>query len=1034
MDFTKEQEQAINEKGTNIIVSAGAGSGKTAVLTERAKRKVLNHTKVNELLILTFTNAAAAEMKDRIREAIKSVPELKDELNNLDSAYISTFDAFNLAIVKKYHTRLNISNNVGISDEILIDLKKKEILNNIFNEYYLSPTKDFLKLINDFCFKETNELKGYILNAYKKIELKYDKTAFLNNYFNEFNNIKIDSFIEEYMNLIRDKQKVVIDKIEELYNYFDSEFVQSIKDALTKFINAKTYEDFLKALDYKLPSVPRGSDKVGQDLKNSISKDITNLRDEYLLYENVKEIKDEIEATYSNTKVIIDILIKLDKEIEEYKYQNELFNFNDISRMAILLLENNEDIRNELKYSFKEIMIDEYQDTSDTQEKFISLISNNNVYMVGDIKQSIYRFRNANPNIFKEKYDKYSKKDNGIKIDLLNNYRSRREVLQDIDTIFDFTMDLDIGGADYINNHRMIFGNTSYEKEGNTNQDYHMNIITYNEKELNNISNSEEEAFIIGNDIKNKINSNYQIFDKKKKVLRSCTYKDFVILLDKGKDFNLYKKIFEYLQIPLTILKEEDLNKDNDILIFKNLFKLILNIKDNNFDNEFKYCFISISRSYLYKLDDEEIYDIFVKDRYKETELYNDCLLLAEELDNMNVKAFFRKILEITNYDEKLLTITNIKSNRIRCEYIYNLIDNYEATGGTFRDFINYLDQVFEEDYKLQFNVLGEVTNSCTIETIHKSKGLEYPICYYAGFKSKFNLNELKEKILFDNKYGLVLPYVNEYYKDTIIKKLLKNKITKEDIGERIRLLYVALTRAKEKVILVMPEQDEEKEVRDVLPIYEREKYISFLSLFKSIYTLLLPYITKTDVEGTKAYLFGKARKEINKLSTNIEVQELNIESNIISEKHYSKEKLHLYTKEEKNKMEYGTKVHEYLEQIDFSNQNSINLIEEVNIKNNIKAFLDSDLMKNRLNNKMYKEYEFIYNEDSIKNHGIIDLLIDDNDKYIIVDYKLKNIDDELYDKQLNGYRKYIEDKTNKKCLCYLYSIIDNTYREVKQN
>lgn len=175
MAFTPEQQQAITLEGTNIIVSAGAGSGKTAVLTERAKRKVLEGTSVNELLILTFTNAAAAEMKDRIREAIKKTPELKSELDLIDGAYITTFDAFSLAILKKYHTRLNITNNIKVTDEVIIDLKKKELLESIFDEKYLSPKNNFLRLIEDFSLKDDKELKDYILSAYKKIELKYDK-------------------------------------------------------------------------------------------------------------------------------------------------------------------------------------------------------------------------------------------------------------------------------------------------------------------------------------------------------------------------------------------------------------------------------------------------------------------------------------------------------------------------------------------------------------------------------------------------------------------------------------------------------------------------------------------------------------------------------------------------------------------------------------------------------------------------------------------------------------------------------------------
>ena len=1032
MAWTKEQKLAIDLEGTNIIVSAGAGSGKTAVLTERAKRKVLEGVHVNELLVLTFTNAAAAEMKDRIREAIKSTPSLKDELNIIDGAYITTFDAFSLAILKKYHTRLNITNNIKVSDEVVIDLVKKKLLDEIFDERYLLLNSNFTKLIDDFCLKDDKELKDYILNIYKKIELKYNKTEFINDYFSIFNDDKINSFVLEYIELIKNKQSIIRDLVVSLNDYFDYEFVSQVEDSLAKFLNATTYSDFLDSMDYGTVRVPRGSSEEGKEIKNQIFSMLKEIKDNLLIYSSEDEIFDDIVSTKSNVEVIISILKDLDKRVDNYKIENDVFNFNDIARLAIKVVEDNPDIRDELKNSFKEIMVDEYQDTSDTQEKFISLISSNNVYMVGDIKQSIYRFRNANPYIFKNKYDTYRDTDVGEKIDLLKNFRSRDEVLKNINLLFDFVMDDKIGGADYQKSHRMVFGNTSYIEEGNTNQNYNLDVITYNKDELDKLSVSEEEAFIIGYDILDKIKNKYQIFDKKTKILRDCQYSDFVILLDKSRDFDLYKKIFEYLHIPLTILKEESLKKDNDLYIFRSLLKLLISIKNKNFDNTFKYSFISICRSYLYRLSDSEIYNYFINNNYSDSELYKICLDLIENIDTMNPSRFFRLILEKFDYDIKLLNTNNIKSNRIRAEYFYNLISDYEKTGGTIEDFITYLDQIIDEDYDLKFNVNSESNNSCMIMTIHKSKGLEYPICYFAGFSSKFNMSELKEKIIFDNQYGIILPKVDNYYKDTILKLLLKNRSRIEEISERIRLLYVAVTRAKEKMIIVMPEVLEEKEVLDVVPFYEREKYSSFLSIMKSIYSVLIPYVKKSEIIGSKKYLENSMNSNLNINNCDkIKVCELDIDTNEVVEMHYSKESLKLITREEKEVMDFGTKVHEILEEVDFNDLSLLNSINDKYIKNKILSFINSDLMKNYLDKKMYKEYEFLYKIDNLVNHGIIDLLIEDDDKYIIIDYKLKNISDSLYDKQLNGYREYITNKTGKKCLCYLYSIIDEKYREI---
>ena len=592
-------------------------------------------------------------------------------------------------------------------------------------------------------------------------------------------------------------------------------------------------------------------------------------------------------------------------------------------------------------------------------------------------------------------------------------------------------MDDNLGGADYQTSHRMVFGNTSYIEEGKTTQNYDLDVITYNKDELGNLSQSEEEAFIIGNDIKDKINSKYQIFDKNKKILRDCNYNDFVILLDKSRNFDLYKKVFEYLHIPLTILKEESLRKDNDILIIRNLIKLIIAIKNNIIDNSFKYCFISLSRSFLYRINDEEIYDIFINDKYKDTDLYKDCLELSLDIDNDNPSRLFRKILDKVDYDNKLLKINNIKANGIRIEYIYNLIKEFENTGKTLSDFINYLDQIVEEDYDLKFSVNSESNNSCKIMTIHKSKGLEYPVCYFAGFTSRFNMNELKEKIVFDNHYGLILPKVDNYYKDTILKLLLKIKLKREEISEKIRLLYVAVTRAKEKMIIVMPKIDEEQEVRSIIPFYEREKYNSFYSIMRSIYSLLIPYVKETSIVGTKDYLNNNYKSSINKSNSKIEVNEVNIETDEILDKHFSKDGLRVVSKDEKELMEFGTKIHEMLELIDFNDIDYVKNIDDSFIKEKILSFINSDLMKGYLDKKMYKEYEFIYDVDNIHNHGIIDLLIEDAEEYIIVDYKLKNIDDQNYDIQLNGYKKYIETLTNKRCKCYLYSIINEKYREI---
>ena len=1030
MAWTVEQQKAIDLDYKNILVSAGAGSGKTAVLTERVKRKLLSGVHIHQLLILTFTNAAAAEMKDRIRKRILNTPELKKEIDYIDSAFITTFDSFSLYVVKKYHMKLNITNHIQICDEVLLKQKRREILDQIMDEYYEVGSNDFCQLIDHFCLKDDKELKEAILSIYEKIELKYDKTTFLENYSEEyFSLIKKQSYVEDFVNYLLTKQEEIKSLLEELSLYVDGDFIGKLEDNFSKLLQAKTYDEFALGCDYQSISVPRGSSDEVKRRKEKIFKIASEIK-ELCIYNSAEEIIDEIHSTEKDVSCLLGILQEFDKRLDLFKKKNAFYGFSDISRLAIKVVMENSDVLVELQNQFQEIMVDEYQDTSDTQEMFISLIARDNVYMVGDIKQSIYRFRNANPTIFKEKYDLYQDHPKGEVIDLVKNFRSRGEVLDAINLLFDCFMDKDYGGADYQKSHRMVFGNTSYIEEGKTEQNYDMDVITYDKKDLKGISSSEEEAFIIGKDIQDKVSHSYIIFDKDTKVLRPVEYRDFVILLDKSKDFDLYKKVFQYLQIPLSILKDESLIEQDDLLVIRNLLRFIICIKEKRYDLEFRYTFTSICRSFLWRKTDDEIYQYFCNNSFLESDLYLKCLSLVPLLDSMNLSSFFYRLLEEFQYDQKLWEIGDVKKGRIREEYLYQFCQNYEQLGFSIYDFVDYLNDIYEDDYDLRFQANVSGMNSCQIMTIHKSKGLEFPICYFAGFSSRFNLNELKERILFDSTYGIVIPKVDGSYKDTILKTLIKKKTRKEEISERIRLLYVAFTRAKEKIIVVMPEVEEVEEV-SIVPTYVKEEYLSFLDIMKSIYSVLLPYVKKSDVVGTKDYLKQiQQNQTLEKVEDGFNVEEINLPITYLENHHYSKEKMALATKEEVEMMKFGTKMHEILEEIDFSNYQLDDYDISDYMKKKLYSFLNSDFVKKIISYPMYKEYEFVLEDNQSLSHGIIDLLID-GEEVLIVDYKLKNIDDKDYDKQLNGYRDYIKTKTNKVVRCFLYSLMEEKYREV---
>ena len=1023
--WTVEQSSAINETGKNIIVSAGAGSGKTAVLSERVLTHLKNKISITDLLILTFTNAAASEMKDRIRKKVKNIPELKEELDKIDIAFITTFDAFSLSLVKRYKEYLNISSNIKIIDNSIIALKKKEFLNEIFDELYLNNNTLFLKLLSDLTLKDDKDIFNGILNLNNKLDNIYNKEEILNNYISKFYQIdNLENIFNEYFKLINKKIKEISNQIDNLSIYVDNSFIDKMNSVFINLFNSKSYEDIRYNI-YNLEKLPilRNACEEAKKIKEEISSIIKIIK-ELTKYNSEEEIINSLLATKDYVTIIIEILKKLDNKISIYKKDNDSYEFIDIAKLAIKLLKENPLICEELKNKYKEILIDEYQDTNDLQDIFISLIANNNLYMVGDIKQSIYRFRNANPNIFKSKYEDYSKNVSGLKIDLNKNFRSRREVIDNINLIFNLIMDEEVGGANYLETHQMQFGLTSYDSVNKEN--YAMEVLNYNPLDKK-FSDTEIEIFIVLNDIKNKILNGYEIMDKDTNLPRKANYGDFVILMDRATNFDLYKKIFEYYNVPISIYRDTTISDSVDINIIKNIYNLIILIKKKDFGKLFSYSYMAIARSYLFNISDLEILKT-IKDRdYSATKIYAICYNLAKDLDNLNNIELYDKIIQEFNFLDRVITIGNVKEHLVTLDSIAKIVSNATSLGYTPEDFLDYLNQVSEEGLDIKLSLNKDSSNSVKIMTIHASKGLEYPICYFTGLGKKFNISDLKDKLYYDNNYGFITPYFNKSINNTILKTLLKTKYIQDEVSEKVRLFYVALTRAREKIILVGSFKENELAYKkeNLINLEERLKYMSFRDIINSIYKYLTRYVKEIDINSlglNKDYNLSKLVKEFNFNSTSkIIVDNYDVEEELIANKRVSKVVNKLLSSEEKKNIELGLRMHYLFEITDFNNPDysMMNDFEKSCLKN----FLNTKILDNNIG--IYKEYEFIYNNKELI-HGIIDLLIIKENTCIIVDYKLKYVDDSNYFKQLSYYREYIKDLTGKKTITYLYSIIDS--------
>ena len=1003
MKFTKEQEQAYKFFGNNCLVSAGAGSGKTQVLSERVKYLIQEEGfHIDEFLILTFTELAASEMKHRIRKKLIEINS--PEVEKIDVASICTFDSYSLSIVKKYHYLLGLPKNISIINGALISIKEKQILDNILNEYYQKNDETIISFAKEYFFKNDEQLKKIILEVYEKgkdVENAEEYFASLiekcslktcNEFLIYFTNT-LDNLFNDYINagLSSESQKTIseLEKLNEQYN------------------SSNGLDERINVLQQNFPRINKLNSNDKKVLK--ISKDKIKK-----LVDNFTNEKEFIDNHLKNKKYIIlitDIARKILDNINKYKHEHNSFEFMDIAKFAITIFKNHTDIAQSIKNSLKTIMIDEYQDTSKIQEDFISYISNNNVYMVGDVKQSIYRFRKATPELFIDKFNNYQNKIGGELICLPDNFRSRKEMLDDVNTIFSTIMTLPMGGANYKKDHMIISGNKCYDIAKNE-QDYSTEVLFYNPIELKG-NEYEIEAKIIAEDIINKINSSYMVWDNSfdNPQLRKATLKDFCILCQDGTKFLEFEKVFSEYKIPLYVQNNIDISKNQIVLATISLLSLIKEIRlDNLSSTEAKHAFISICRSYIYKTSDDEIYR-YINNGIETSPLYKKLNKFINENSFVSdYDLIYNLFFEFEMY-EKLSLIGDIKINEKNLDNFLSSIESLKELNFSLDDYIDYFKNIKELGEKIEVSSSSSDVDAVRLMNIFKSKGLEFPVIYCANLGKSFNRQQYTDNFYLSQKYGIIFP-INHYEK-TPFFTMNKELELLDDLSEKIRLFYVAITRAKEKVICLLKESDKKGDDVD-------------LNNFSNLGTLLLPVINKLNSRKIDSF---NEEKYSFKVHHNIEenlltYEDIHIEPIIKEKSKRASKKLSFSSND--NLLIVGERLHLILECIDFMNPD-YDLIDNNYDKKLVKQFLSSDLIKNLKNPQIYKEYEFIDNNV----HAIIDCLIIDQNTAYIIDYKLKNIDDENYHKQLKVYFDYVKKAFSLNAECHLYSIILGKYEKI---
>ena len=1048
--FDKPQLEAINSRKGNFLVSAGAGSGKTAVLTERIKELISDGSAtLDQLLVLTFTNKAAAEMKSRTRSKL---PELSSEVECAD---ITTYDAFFLKLVKKYAFKLGINPDVKVAEEAFIRIKKREFIDEALSKRYEKMEPDFADMVKAFTLKDDECLVGYIDGVLRLADLSPNP----NELFEDLKErIYEPKFIEEaeqeyYEKCNKDLRTAFYllegdDDVLALDHKYVSSWINlgSYRELYKRLLAEKAAKEkkakvIINGVEYDTGFArPRKHDFTDEDkLHRDIAKDVFK---EVIGSLEINGDPDEQEKRIQETKKYAKILVEIAKEVYDdmlsYKKEKNSYSFNDIASLARTLLDD-EEILSEIKNKYKYIMIDEYQDSSDLQEFFISKISDKNVFMVGDIKQSIYRFRYANPDIFAGKLADYEKDNGGHAIFLQKNFRSRLEVINAINSLFERIMSKDIGEVDYSKGQALEFGNSFLYGTAPRNE-FKAKFLTYEDtKEL---ERAEFEARAVANDIIDKVQSGFLI-DSKSGGQRPCEWGDFAILMPTKGQFNVYKKVFGEAKIPLVATIGSELGDDNLNMVFMRLLKLPLVVGVD--EKATKHCYASIKRSYLYEEDDDLLFDELQDGSYMNDSLIKEMVADKGKLLSMGLYKAISYLIEKYGFVEKLKKIGNVKANFKTITSFLTDALYAETMGLDYKGYVEHFEKIKEYGIDLEIKADFAGDNVVKLMTIHASKGLEFPIVYCPNIVRKMNNDDAKGFYSVSKDFGLLMPKTrSDEYSGNFLYSLYKDKETSKGVSEYMRLFYVELTRASNQIIFVSPIDSEDSYQTIEIPELDRKLLVrsktdskgsikndvvvpqtfeqflwsagkSFLSSNFDYRTALtsepVPYAKSTEVESFKTPT----------------MRSIDFPAEMLEEKRASKSSI---TPINEAAAQYGTHLHRLLELVSFKNKDA-SFIKSETERTKIEKLFGHFIFDDLSDYHEFHEYSFIDDENGLT--GSIDLLlVKEGEKAMIIDYKTKSLDDEAYAKQLGLYKQYVERVFKLKAETYLLSISENVLKVVE--
>lgn len=882
VSWTREQQQVIDLRKRNILVSAAAGSGKTAVLVERIIKMITGKehpVDIDRLLIVTFTNAAAAEMRERIGNAIEKALDaqpqdehLQRQLTLIHNAQITTIDSFCLYVIRNHFHEIDLEPNFRIGDEGELKLLKGDVLKKVLVRNYEELTPEFTAFVEGYAAGRSDAsiqemilslyefsrsypwpkewlcdcAKGYGISDAKGINEAIWMQPLVEN---------IRCVVKDLANLMRQALRLTQD------SDGPDVYEQVIRNDLEKYeriAGSLCFTDFYDALQtIKYDRLPSSRGYAGnteklervKELRDSAKEAVKKLNRQYFFC-SPDVMAEQLQRTQPMTKELVCLTLEFAEAFTLEKRRKNLVDFHDLEHFALEILVDKEtkQIRKtaeEFQDTFEEIMIDEYQDSNHVQETILRAISKeergeHNIFMVGDVKQSIYRFRLARPELFMEKYDTYTLEDSARqRIDLHKNFRSREEVLSFTNDIFFQIMARNLGNVEY-DSDAALYPGAAYPQDSDERMFAPEVLIADSSDELLEDSVYKDKKILeakMAADRIGRLMSEQMVTDKRTGELRKVRYSDIVILLrslngwadqfaavlnDAGIPAHTVSATGYFsaveVQTVLSMLRILD-NPRQDIPLTAVLRSPIVGMSDEelgilrlkNQDAAFHECVLEQCR---------ELHQMKVppQENHKLYDFYEMYLKLRKLVPDTPIHELIEILLKETGYGSYAAAMPAGKRRQANLRMLVEKAVAYENTSykGLFH-FVRYIDQLQKYDVDFgEADMVSENEDVVRIMSIHKSKGLEFPVVIVAGLGKNFNRQDVRNRMVLHPELGMGLDCMDgkrRLKSSTIAKKAIAKQIDLENLGEELRVLYVALTRAKEKLILTGSRKDAAEEV-----------------------------------------------------------------------------------------------------------------------------------------------------------------------------------------------------------------------------